>query len=165
MITLISGGVKSGKSGRALDIARGDFPPPVSFIATAEGMDEEMRDRIRRHQAERAGGFFITIEEPLDLDRAVAGAGPSVVVDCVSLWINNLIYHKREEDFPGILEAFIRRIPRNCVIVTNETGLGNIPFDENTRRYNLLLAEANRKIAAAADTLEFMVAGIPLRVK
>jgi adenosylcobinamide kinase/adenosylcobinamide-phosphate guanylyltransferase len=82
------------------------------------------------------------------------------------MWINNLLYHRREGDFSPILEGFIRRLPpRNCIVVTNETGLGNIPFDEATRHYNRLLAEANRRIAEAADRVELMVAGIPLRVK
>jgi adenosylcobinamide kinase/adenosylcobinamide-phosphate guanylyltransferase len=165
MVILITGGVKSGKSGRALAIAREDFAAPVSFIATAEALDEEMESRIKRHQAERRGDFFITLEEPLELGRAAAGAGPGAVVDCIPLWINNLMYYRREADFSGILESFILGMPQNCVVVTNETGWGNIPFDETTRRYNLLLAEANRRIAAAADRVELMVSGIPLRVK
>jgi adenosylcobinamide kinase/adenosylcobinamide-phosphate guanylyltransferase len=165
MIILITGGVKSGKSGRALAVARRNFTAPVSFIATAEALDEEMKIRIKRHRAEREGDFFVTIEEPLELDKAVAGAGPSTVVDCIPLWINNLMYYQREADFPEILGSFILGMPRNCAVVTNETGLGNIPFDDAVRRYNLLLAEANRRIAAAADRVELMVSGIPLRVK
>ncbi|MDR3174078.1 MAG: bifunctional adenosylcobinamide kinase/adenosylcobinamide-phosphate guanylyltransferase [Treponema sp.] len=170
MILLITGGVKSGKSSRALELARGQWPFPVSFIATAEVLDEEMRLRITRHREERArlgsgkGEGFITIEEPLELDKAIRAAGPRAVVDCIPMWINNLMYYKREADFPAILEGFIRGM-EDCIVVTNETGLGNIPFDETTRRYNLLLAEANRKIAAAADVVEFMVSGIPLKVK
>jgi adenosylcobinamide kinase/adenosylcobinamide-phosphate guanylyltransferase len=170
MILLITGGVKSGKSSRALELARREWAFPVSFIATAEALDEEMRLRILRHREERArlgpggGEGFITLEEPLELDRAMAAAGPRAVVDCIPMWINNLMYYKREGEFPAILEAFILRM-RECIVVTNETGLGNIPFDETARRYNLLLAEANRKIAAAADRVELMVAGIPLRIK
>jgi adenosylcobinamide kinase/adenosylcobinamide-phosphate guanylyltransferase len=170
MILLITGGVKSGKSGRALEFVQKEWAFPVSFIATAEALDEEMQLRIARHREERArfspggGEGFITIEEPIALDRAIRAAGPRAVVDCIPMWINNLMYYKREEDFPSILETFIRGMG-DCIVVTNETGLGNIPFDEATRRYNLLLAEANRKIAAAADAVEFMVSGIPLRVK
>jgi adenosylcobinamide kinase/adenosylcobinamide-phosphate guanylyltransferase len=167
MITLISGGVKSGKSTRALELARKEFTLPASFIATAEVLDDEMRERIKRHIAERAGEFT-TIEEPLELDRAAIKAGAQIVVDCLPMWVNNLMYYKREGDFSAILEGFIRTITNrtaDCIIVTNETGLGNIPFDEVTRRYNLLLAEANRRIAAVADRVEFMVSGIPLRVK
>ena len=164
MITLITGGVKSGKSSRALELARSQFKQPIHFIATAEVLDEEMRARIARHREER-GEEFITHEEPLDIGKAIAGAGPSVVVDCIPMWINNLIYYQREGDFAAILEAFIGNMAQYAIVVTNETGLGNIPFDEATRRYNILLAEANRKIAAAADAVELMVCGIPLKVK
>ena len=174
MIILITGGIKSGKSRRALELAL-EWRFPVSFIATAEVLDDEMRERIARHREERAGlaagtagSGFITVEEPLELDRAIARAGERAVVDCIPMWVNNLMYYKREDDFGRILEGFIagtRASMRDCVIVTNETGLGNVPFDEITRRYNLLLAEANRKIAAASDRVELMVCGIPLRVK
>jgi adenosylcobinamide kinase/adenosylcobinamide-phosphate guanylyltransferase len=170
MLILLTGGVKSGKSGRALELAREEFAFPAVFIATAEVLDEEMRARITRHQEERAGLGFTTVEEPLEIDRALSGAGDSVLLDCVPMWINNLMYYKREGDFASILGRFLDGLfpdglCRNCIIVTNETGLGNIPFDAETRRYNLLLAEANRLIAARAERVEFMVSGIPLRVK
>jgi adenosylcobinamide kinase/adenosylcobinamide-phosphate guanylyltransferase len=179
MITLITGGVKSGKSRRALELAQNWWLCPggaapqvqVSFIATAEALDEEMGLRIKRHQEERAGlggtsreKGFVTIEEPLDLAKAILEAGLYAVVDCLPMWINNLMYYQREADFPRLLEGFIRGM-RNCIVVTNETGLGNIPFDEATRRYNQLLAEANRTIAARADRVELLVCGIPLTVK
>ena len=168
MIALITGGVKSGKSNRALSLSR-EWPRPVSFIATAEILDEEMRVRIARHREERAclagPEGFVTIEEPVELVRALARAGDYAVVDCLPMWINNLLYYRREGDFSSILEGFIRGLRRNCIVVTNETGLGNIPFDEATRQYNRLLAEANRRIAEAADRVELMGAGIPLRVK
>jgi adenosylcobinamide kinase/adenosylcobinamide-phosphate guanylyltransferase len=170
MVILITGGIKSGKSRRALELALA-WRFPVSFIATAEVLDDEMRERIARHREERArlaagtaGDGFITVEEPLELDRAAAQAGERAVVDCIPMWVNNLMYYKREGDFGRILEGFIAGM-RDCIIVTNETGLGNVPFDEDTRRYNMLLAEANRKIAAASDRVELMVCGIPLRVK
>jgi adenosylcobinamide kinase/adenosylcobinamide-phosphate guanylyltransferase len=169
MIVLITGGIKSGKSGRALHIAREEWPFPISFIATAQISDGEMKKRIGLHREERVrlGGAegFVTIEEPLELGLAMNQAGPRAVVDCIPMWINNLIYHKRERDFSPILETFIQSLRRDCIVVTNETGMGNVPFDETTRRYNLLLAEANRKIAEAADRVELMVSGIPLRIK
>jgi adenosylcobinamide kinase/adenosylcobinamide-phosphate guanylyltransferase len=177
MIILITGGIKSGKSRRALDIALQEWrvspESPVSFIATAEALDDEMKLRIKRHREERrclggtaSGGTpgFVTIEEPLELDRALAAAGQRAMVDCLALWVNNLMYYKREDDFKRLLDSSIREM-KDCIVVTNETGLGNVPFDETTRRYNLLLAEANRRIAAAADRVEFMVSGIPMRVK
>jgi adenosylcobinamide kinase/adenosylcobinamide-phosphate guanylyltransferase len=178
MITLITGGIKSGKSSRALEIAlkSGQFQglqTPVSFIATAECTDKEMELRIARHREERArhrsdsGAVFVTIEEPLELGKAIVAAENGGVVDCIPMWVNNLMYYQREAEFPAILDAVLAGLQsgKDWVIVTNETGLGNIPFDAETRRYNLLLAEANRKIAAIADRVELMVSGIPLRVK
>jgi len=171
MLILITGGVKSGKSRRALEIAKSEWSFPVSFIATAEALDEEMRCRIEKHKQERndlagpiTNGGFITIEEPLELDKAIAASGSRVLVDCIPMWVNNLLYYQREKDFDRILEIFLQS-GKDRIVVTNETGMGNIPFDEYTRHYNLLLAEANRRVAAAADRLELMVCGIPLRVK
>jgi adenosylcobinamide kinase/adenosylcobinamide-phosphate guanylyltransferase len=176
MIVLLTGGVKSGKSRRALDLAISEWKPspenPVSFIATSEVVDDEMRARIIRHRDERATlageGSFTVIEEPLALDRAVKNAGQRCLVDCLPMWLNNLMYHKQEDIFQSMLKNFINTLideHKDCIVVTNETGLGNIPFDSETRRYNTLLAEANRKIAATAGRVELMVAGIPLRVK
>jgi len=172
MLILVTGGIKSGKSRRALEIAKSEMVFPVSFIATAEALDEEMRCRIEKHRQERRdfAGLkgFLTIEEPLELDKAIAGACSRVLVDCIPMWVNNLMHYQREKDFDRILETFLQNIEdciEDCIVVTNETGMGNIPFDEYTRRYNLLLAEANRRIAVVADRLELMVCGIPLRVK
>jgi adenosylcobinamide kinase/adenosylcobinamide-phosphate guanylyltransferase len=168
MIVLIIGGIKSGKSRRALDIALEEWKvspaAPVSFIATAEALDDEMKVRIKRHQEERRDRGFITIEEPLELDKALAAALPQVLIDCLPLWVNNVMYYNREEDFSRLLDSAIQHM-KDCIVVTNETGLGNVPFDELTRRYNMLLAEANRTIAAAADRVELMIAGIPVRIK
>jgi adenosylcobinamide kinase/adenosylcobinamide-phosphate guanylyltransferase len=166
LIIFISGGVKSGKSGRALKLAR-EWKRPVSFIATAEVLDDEMKERIERHKAEREGLGFTTLEEPLELAAALALSGGYVLVDCLTMWVNNIMYHGREADFTKMLDAFIEGLTGKdaCIVVSNETGFGNIPADELTRRYNLILAEANRKIAAAANHVELMVAGLPLTVK
>jgi len=200
MPTLVTGGVKSGKSRYALDLAKSEFGPRRFFIATSAVLDEEMTERIERHRAERKApdgtDLFETIEEQVCIDEAlvhalaggsggggfdVAGSNakagqdtlprirpgdrPGVLVDCLPMWVNNLMYHKRESEFDTILESFIRTMSGDVIIVTNETGLGNIPFDAETRRYNILLAEANRRIAAACDRVVLMVSGIPLRIK
>ena len=171
MLILITGGIKSGKSRRALEIVKNEWAFPVSFIATAEALDEEMKGRIEKHRQERkdmAGSGFITIEEPLELDKAIAAAGSRALLDCIPMWVNNLLYYQREKDFNRILERILETFLQNvkdCIVVTNETGMGNIPFEEYTRHYNLLLAEANRRIAMVADRLELMVCGIPLKVK
>jgi adenosylcobinamide kinase/adenosylcobinamide-phosphate guanylyltransferase len=169
MRTLVTGGVKSGKSRYALDLARSTFSCPRFFIATATLLDGEMVERIGKHRAERrsADGTeeFLTIEEPVDLPDALSRAGDSVLLDCLPMWVNNLMYYKREDEFDALLDSFLAAAPTNAIVVTNETGLGNIPFDEYTRRYNRLLAEANRRTAYAFDRVVLMVAGIPLAVK
>jgi adenosylcobinamide kinase/adenosylcobinamide-phosphate guanylyltransferase len=166
VITLLTGGVKSGKSSRALDIAR-SWQKPVTFIASAVALDDEMKARIARHREERLTLGFKTIEEPLNIAQAVERGGGRILFDCLTMWVNNLMYYRREDDFAEMLNDFIRalRTTDDAVIVTNETGLGNIPGDAITRRYNLLLAEANRKIAAMAGRVEFMVSGLVLPVK
>ncbi|NLJ46804.1 MAG: bifunctional adenosylcobinamide kinase/adenosylcobinamide-phosphate guanylyltransferase [Treponema sp.] len=160
MRTLIIGGVKSGKSRRALELAR-EFPAPRTFVATARAFDAEMAEKIARHRAER-GDAFETIEEPCSIDRAVR---ERCVLDCVPLWLNNLFFEGRESETEGILDSLIARLPVSIVIVTNEVGIGIIPADPMTRRYGEALGRANARLAAAVDRVELMVAGIPLRVK
>jgi adenosylcobinamide kinase/adenosylcobinamide-phosphate guanylyltransferase len=167
VITLITGGVKSGKSTRALALASA-WPPPALFLATAEALDADMRSRIARHRAERAGMGFVTLEEPLDLAAALAPRRERyVLADCLTMWVSNVLRDGREADFAAMLGAFIAELwtRDGAVVVSNETGLGNIPMDALSRRYNLMLAEANRAVAAAASRVELMVAGLPLVVK
>ncbi len=161
MKSLLTGGVKSGKSSRALELA-GDFLPGERFfLATATAFDDEMAERIRRHREERAGAF-ITIEEPIAIDAALR---PSMIVDCIPMWLNNLFFQGREGDWEAILSRFIAAMPADIVIVTNETGMGVIPADPMTRRYGLTLGLINARLAAAVDRVELLVAGLPLRVK
>ena len=96
------------------------------------------------------------------IDRAVT---ENIVLDCVTMWVNNILYHHKEAEWEQILTRFLNGLGRNAVFVTNETGLGNIPADSLSRRYNRFLGEANRRIAASADKVIFMVSGIPMRIK
>ncbi|MDR3301787.1 MAG: bifunctional adenosylcobinamide kinase/adenosylcobinamide-phosphate guanylyltransferase [Spirochaetaceae bacterium] len=166
MKMLFTGAVKSGKSSRALQAAQA-WGAPVTFIATAAITDDEIRVRVQRHQAERAALGWETIEEQVEIHKALRNAGDSVLLDCLPMWVNNVCYYKRQHDFELILEDFLDALSqkKNCALVTNETGWGNIPFDEATRAYNMMLANANKKIAAAADTVELLVCGIPVKVK
>lgn len=160
MRTLITGGIKSGKSGRALVLAS-EFEQPRSFLATATAFDDEMRDRIARHRLERHDSF-ITVEEPVQIDSVVADR---MLVDCIPMWLNNLFFMEREQEWEEILDRFILRLPADIVIVTNETGMGVIPADPLSRRYGIALGLANARLAAVVDRVELMVAGLPLRVK
>lgn len=175
---LLTGAIKAGKSYRALQIARSEFSKSLAFIATAEVTDAEMEERIAKHRRERLGSDgreeFLTIEEPIELDRAIDEAcslltatpgNPGIVIDCIPMWVNNILYYHREQDLPAILERAIAKLPEDTVIVTNEIGWGNIPYDELIRRYNRLVAEVNIRLAAAVDHVELLVAGIPVRIK
>ncbi len=160
MRTLITGGVKSGKSSYALSLAEG-FPEPRRFLATATPFDDEMREKIARHRAER-GGRFETLEEPLAIHECLS---ERMILDCVPLWLNNMFYHGREDEVPVLLEALVERMPRDIVIVTNEIGMGFVPADALSRRYGNLLGLVNARLAGACDRVVLMVAGIPLDVK
>jgi len=160
MRTLVTGGVKSGKSRYALELASA-FAPPRRFLATAESFDDEMREKIARHRAERED-LFETVEEPLDIHTRLC---ERMILDCIPLWLNNLIHYGREGDFELILGSLIEEFPSDIVIVTNEVGMGFVPADALSRRYGVLLGTANARLAAACDALILMVAGVPLRVK
>jgi adenosylcobinamide kinase/adenosylcobinamide-phosphate guanylyltransferase len=160
MRTLLTGGVKSGKSSRALALARA-FPEPRYFLATAEPFDGEMSARIARHKADRADAF-ITIEEPLDVQDELR---ENMVLDCVTLWLNNLFHYGRGDRIEEEVERLIARLPRNIVLVTNEVGLGIVPADPLSRRYSEALGRTNALLASACDEVVLMVAGLPLAVK
>lgn len=160
MRTLITGGVKSGKSRYALELAC-EFAEPRVFLATAESLDAEMEEKIRRHRAERAGAFR-TVEEPLAIHERLE---EGMVLDCLTLWVNNVLHYGREPDFDAWLGELVARLPRDIVIVTNEVGMGFVPMDELSRRYGVMLGRANAKVAAACDRVVLMVAGQPLRIK
>lgn len=160
MRVLVTGGVKSGKSSYALALAR-SFSEPRRFLATAEALDGEMREKIARHRAER-GDRFITVEEPLDIHERL---DERMILDCVPLWLNNMFYYKREAEIDSVVDILIERLPRDIVIVTNEVGLGFVPADELSRRYGNTLGRINARLAAACDRVTLMIAGLPLDVK
>jgi adenosylcobinamide kinase/adenosylcobinamide-phosphate guanylyltransferase len=160
MRTLITGGVKSGKSSYALVLADA-FPAPRHFLATAEALDEEMVEKIARHKAERAGRYE-TVEEPLAIHEALK---ERMILDCIPLWLNNMLFYERESAIEGTIDLLIDRLPRDIVIVTNEVGLGFVPTDPLARRYGNLLGRVNARLAAACDRVVLMVAGIPIDAK
>jgi len=160
MRTLVTGGVKSGKSSHALVLAR-EFAEPRFFLATAEAFDDEMKARVARHREERADRFE-TIEEPLAIQDKLR---ERMILDCVPLWLNNMLYYGHEARVEGAVGEFIARLPRDIVIVTNEIGWGFIPADPLSRRYGDLLGRVNARLASACDRVVLMVAGVPLTIK
>jgi adenosylcobinamide kinase/adenosylcobinamide-phosphate guanylyltransferase len=169
---LVLGGVRAGKSAFAVARARA-HGGRVAFVATAEAGDEEMAARIARHRAERPQAWR-TIEVPLALVSALTaleGEAEIVVVDCLNLWIANLI-NKRPEltDIDLLaeaaqLEAVARRPRFALILVSNEVGWGVHPATELGRRFRDALGLVNQAVARAADEVVLMVAGCPLVVK
>ena len=160
-LVLLLGGARSGKSAMAVRLAS-DSQAPVTFIATASAGDEEMAERIRRHRESRAREWN-TVEAPLDVlgpIRATA-AGDFIVIDCLTLWVANLLGEGAgAADIEGAAGEMLGELrARDCVVVTNEVGLGIVPVNELARRFRDVLGDVNSRFAAAADRAVLMVAG------
>jgi adenosylcobinamide kinase / adenosylcobinamide-phosphate guanylyltransferase len=172
-LTLITGGARSGKSTHALKLAAAHPGPRRFFIATAEPLDDEMRERIEHHRRSRPPGF-VTVEEPRAVAAALenlAGRADVVVLDCLTLWVSNLMTNQPPRDDRAVESASsalveaLGRAPFSTVIVTDEVGYGIVPDNSLARRFRDLLGWTNQKIAEAADEVILMVAGIAMRVK
>ncbi len=163
-VSLILGGARSGKSARALALA----VAPHVFIATAEALDEEMRERIRLHRAGR-GESWALVEEPLELAEAVranAAEETTLVVDCLTLWLSNLMHHERDIAVASNgLVAALAAAPGRVVLVSNEVGMGLVPVNALGRDFRDAQGRLNQRIAGAADHVEFVAAGLPLVLK
>jgi adenosylcobinamide kinase/adenosylcobinamide-phosphate guanylyltransferase len=166
-VTLILGGARSGKSRYAEGLAHRHKGEPT-YIATAEITDEEMRERIAHHREAR-GARWRTIEAPLDLVAALRqadGAGSFTLIECLTIWINNLSYHGK--DVGGEVERLrmgLADLKGHVVIVSNEVGLGIVPDNALARRFRDEAGRANQAIADAADEVVFIAAGLPMTLK
>lgn len=165
---LLIGGARAGKSTLAARFAS-ESGLPVTFVATAEALDDEMERRIARHRAERPEGWR-TVEEPLDLERALTEAGDdAVVVDCLTLWVTNLLLggstdeeiEERARDAAAL--AASRRAP--TLVVTNEVGLGVVPASDLGRRFRDVLGLVNSIWGERADDVLLVVAGRALKLE
>jgi adenosylcobinamide kinase / adenosylcobinamide-phosphate guanylyltransferase len=170
MLTLITGGCRSGKSTHAIAIASANPASRKFFIATAEALDDEMRARIAHHRRFRPPEFQ-TIEEPYRLSTALAslrGHADLVIVDCLTLWISNLLQQYGDDTIlaeAGSLASLLIEVPFSTVVVTDEVGWGIVPDNPVARRFRDLLGWTNQTIARVADELLLMAAGYPLRLK
>jgi adenosylcobinamide kinase/adenosylcobinamide-phosphate guanylyltransferase len=165
-LTFIIGGARSGKSARAEHLIA-KLPPPWIYIATAQAFDDEMRERIALHQGRRDTGWR-TIEAPLDLAGALEqiGEGAPVLVDCLTLWLSNhmLAEHDVTRECDR-LEKVLAKPKGPWFLVSNEVGMGIVPDNQLARRFRDEAGRLNQRIAAIADRVIFMVAGIPMQVK
>jgi adenosylcobinamide kinase/adenosylcobinamide-phosphate guanylyltransferase len=171
-VTLITGGARSGKSTHAIALAAADASAARRFfLATAEGLDDEMRTRIAHHRRARPRDFQ-TIEEPLDLCAALQSLerrADIVVLDCLTLWVSNLMGRGLVDDSiladGDALATVLRQASFSAVVVTDEVGWGVVPDNVVARRFRDLLGWVNQKVAAIADSVILMAAGCPLRLK
>ena len=167
-ITLLVGGARSGKSARALRLAL-DWEGQVVFVATAEGRDPEMADRIARHQLERPASWR-TVEAPLELVRAFDSipARAFVILDCLTLWVANALEAGWTDEDVERAAAAVATIAaareQPTVVVTNEVGLGLVPQTQLGRTYRDLLGRVNAVFAAEAEQAYLMVAGRTLEL-
>ena len=164
-LTLVLGGARSGKSRYAEGlIAR--LPPPWIYLATAEAGDDEMALRIKQHRARR-GADWRTLEAPRDLAAALAASGTMpVLVDCLTLWLSNLLLGDDDMDMQiERLEKSLAEIAGPVVLVANEVGSGIVPDHPLGRKFRDLQGVLNQRMAARADRVVLMVAGLPLLLK
>jgi adenosylcobinamide kinase / adenosylcobinamide-phosphate guanylyltransferase len=184
MLTLILGGARSGKSRYAQSLCQSSSQ--VVYIATAradeQASDQEMRERIARHRTDRPVGWQ-TIEEPLDLSRAIRAAPVEAIllIDCITLWISNLMWELREQPYAAQEEEILTRVDDlaastrqraerssaagEVIVVSNEVGSGLVPEHQLGRAFRDLQGFANQRLAQAADRVILIVAGLPLLLK
>lgn len=163
---LVVGGARSGKSGLAERLVTATSRPR-RYIATAEAWDDEMRDRIARHRADR-GADWITVEAPLDLCTALAKAAPEevVLIDCATLWLTNHLLAEHDLDAEGsALLAALSTCPAPVTVVSNEVGWGIVPENALARRFRDAQGRLNQRIAAQADLVIGVMAGLPMVLK
>ena len=169
-LRLIIGGARSGKSAHAQSLAEAAaqrLGGAAVMIATAEALDDEMRERIARHRAERGAGWR-TVETPLKLAEAISRLDPAdcAVVDCLTLWLSNLMFAER--DLEAETEALLQAAGRSgseIILVTNEVGMSIVPENALARRFRDEAGRLNRRVAERADQVTVMFAGIPLVLK
>lgn len=176
-IILVTGGSRSGKSSWAQARAE-EIPGRRLYLATCPVIDAEMDERIQKHREARRGKGWETVEETIDLAGAIRrhGDGRTILVDCLTLWINNLMYEREvkgltpltEEDIAGYcrdVATACREIAGTVFLVTNEVGMGIVPDNETARRYRDIAGRCNQVMAEKADGVVLLVAGIPLTIK
>jgi Adenosyl cobinamide kinase/adenosyl cobinamide phosphate guanylyltransferase len=165
---LILGGARSGKSAFAERLAR-DSRLDLHYLATGRAFDNEMRARIEKHRADRAGDGWTSHEEPLDLVgllRAIDAPDRVVLVDCLTLWVTNLMMDERSvEDAASDLVSILPSLKARVVFVSNEVGLGIVPDNRMAREFRDHAGRLHQRIAELAEQVYFVAAGLPLKMK
>jgi adenosylcobinamide kinase/adenosylcobinamide-phosphate guanylyltransferase len=168
-IVFVIGGARSGKSSFALSQASA-LHGSKAYIATAQALDSEMAERIQKHREERSEEW-ITLEEPLNLAALLKNIRNSydvVLIDCLTLWLSNILLGN-EEGLPETIDKFISSLGEckaaSVYIVSNEVGLGIVPDNALSRKFRDISGKLNQRVAAIADEVYLVAAGIPLKIK
>lgn len=173
---LITGGARSGKSAYAQQMAEG-LPGPRAYVATCPVTDPEMAERVRKHRMARAEHDWQTLEEQLDLPGVLTRATvyPTVLVDCLTLWINNLMYRAANDGQAFTEEAVqqhcravinaVQQHPGTVIFVSGEVGLGIVPENREARLFRDLLGHCNQVLATVAGQVTLVACGLPLHLK
>lgn len=164
----LTGGARSGKSSLAASLAA-RIDAPITIVATASPEDEEMARRIEEHRRRRPSDWAV-VEAPIELEGAVrsASATDTMVVDCVTLWISNLMVDRDDPTISTMIDSVISAMGKRTgetIVVSNEVGAGVVPMHPVGRRFRDLQGRANQSFAAAADTAYLVVAGKMLRLQ
>jgi adenosylcobinamide kinase/adenosylcobinamide-phosphate guanylyltransferase len=168
-IILITGGARSGKSQYA-EARGGEMGRRRLYLATAEAKDDEMAQRIAEHK-KRRGPDWVTVEEPMELAEALLsyrGQADFALVDCLTLWVSNLLIRNDHESAAARVEALIRILPQldfHVAFVSNEVGWGIVPDNPLARQFRDLVGWTHQRLAKVADEVILMVAGLPVVVK
>jgi adenosylcobinamide kinase/adenosylcobinamide-phosphate guanylyltransferase len=170
-IIFIIGGCRSGKSTYAMRTAEKVPAEQKIFIATCVPQDDEMKQRVARHQRERSQNW-VTVEAPLDLPEAILQnnrKGDVILVDCLTLWVSNLLIeigdeNKIEDTISQLIKA-LEKATCPIVLVSNEVGTGIVPENKLARQYRDIIGLVNQAVAKTASKVIWMVAGIPVTVK
>src|SRR5262245_13061187 len=163
-LTLVLGGARSGKSRYAEElVARA--PPPWTYVATADALDEEMSQRIAHHRSRRDARWR-TLDAPLDLTGTIAGLAGPALIDCLTLWLSNVMLAGRDVEAESErLVAALTGTASTLVVVSNEVGLGLVPETPLGRAFRDAQGRLNQRVAATADRVVFIAAGLPLSLK
>jgi adenosylcobinamide kinase/adenosylcobinamide-phosphate guanylyltransferase len=163
-LTLVLGGARSGKSRYGEQLVM-RAAAPWTYVATAEAWDAEMVERIAHHRARRDANWQ-TLDAPLELTGTVGGLTGPALIDCLTLWLSNIMLAGREVEVESdALLAVLQRAPGPLVVVSNEVGLGIVPDTPLGRAFRDAQGQLNQRVAAAADRVIFMAAGLPLSLK
>ena len=169
-IIFITGGARSGKSRFAQEMAE-KFPGSKAYLATAQGLDEEMKDRIARHQKSRPR-TWLTLEEPIHIGEVVQREGKRfdlLLLDCLTLWLSNLLMAGwNGKKILAATERFLRsarQAPCSIILVSNEVGMGIVPDNAAARDFRDLSGLIHQKVAREADDVYFLICGLPQKIK